>query len=263
MVRTALWIAAARAAESSRVDRLFNDPWAAELAGEVGRKMLAASPPNPFLPVRTRYFDDRVAELCSTGGQLVLLGAGMDTRAYRLDLPRGLRVYEIDHPEAFVEKESVLSGAHLQLERYVVGADLSGAWQRELLGSGFRPERHTVWLAEGLFFYLEQSQVQHLLAGAAELSGPGSVFLADMFGSGLLTLPSMQDFVLKKKQAGLPLPFCTDDPHQLFAAQGWPTVEVAEPGSAEVNFGRMRALPSESLVQSSSTSRSYLVSGVR
>ncbi len=60
---TAKWIAASRARETERPDRLFSDPYAATLAGEVGKEMMARSEhvtgkENQFLPVRTRYFDD-------------------------------------------------------------------------------------------------------------------------------------------------------------------------------------------------------------
>src|SRR6266699_6751320 len=91
---TAYWIAAARARETARPDRLFEDPYAAALAGDRGRRMLerAEAPtgrPNPFLPIRTRHFDDvLVAEAGrDRPGQVVLLGAGLDTRGFRLPLP--------------------------------------------------------------------------------------------------------------------------------------------------------------------------------
>jgi O-methyltransferase involved in polyketide biosynthesis len=62
VTRTALWIAAARARESARPDRLFNDPWSAALAGTDGRDRLVASEQacgreHLFLPVRTRFDD--------------------------------------------------------------------------------------------------------------------------------------------------------------------------------------------------------------
>jgi O-methyltransferase involved in polyketide biosynthesis len=68
---TTAWIAAARARESARTDRLFDDPWAGLLAGDGGRIRLAAGEraggENTFLPVRTRYFDD--VPVAASGGR--------------------------------------------------------------------------------------------------------------------------------------------------------------------------------------------------
>lgn len=224
--------------------------------------MLAAAPPNPYLPVRTRYFDDRILELCSIGGQLVLLGAGMDTRAYRLTMPEGVRVFEIDHAEAFAAKEELLRDVALPVERRTVAADFTESWVSELLSVGFRPGQQTVWLAEGLFFYLQEPVVRLLLREAARLSDTGSVFLADLFGTGLLTLPSMRELVASRRQTGAALPFCWDEPAQLFAEEGWAETSIAEPGSEEANFGRMHSLPTSRSVGNPSTSHSYLACGV-
>ena len=86
---TAHWIAAARARESERADRLFDDPHAAVLAGRRGRAALVASEgatggENEFLPIRTRFFDDVLRTAVDRLEQVVLLGAGLDTRAFRL-----------------------------------------------------------------------------------------------------------------------------------------------------------------------------------
>ena len=74
--------AASRWIESNRADALFVEPQAYKLAGSEGR----AQPMGDWIMVpRTRYGDDLIEELGKTGAsQLVLLGAGMDTRAFRL-----------------------------------------------------------------------------------------------------------------------------------------------------------------------------------
>src|SRR5262245_51482019 len=92
---TAHWIAAARARETARPDRLFADPYADRLAGTLGYRILADSErqsgrENNFIPVRVRWFDDTITRLTAPGVQVVLLGAGLDTRPYRLDLPADL-----------------------------------------------------------------------------------------------------------------------------------------------------------------------------
>lgn len=121
-VSTGRWIAAARAFETARPDRLFNDPWADVLAGDVGRATLDAADYNPFLPVRTRYIDHRIIDAARKNSQIVLLGAGLDTRAFRLPLPAGCTVFEVDFEEAFTKKEELLRTVPAACERRSVGS---------------------------------------------------------------------------------------------------------------------------------------------
>jgi methyltransferase (TIGR00027 family) len=83
--------AAARARESARADRLFEDRWAAELAGEEGFSLLEGNDASlsgqapPAFVVRHRFFDDFLTRQASRGiRQVVLIAAGLDTRAFRL-----------------------------------------------------------------------------------------------------------------------------------------------------------------------------------
>ena len=77
---TAYWTAAVRARESRRADRLFNDPWATALAGDLGETWLAQHSEEATLPlvVRTRYFDDFLLRVSSQEGvrNVVILAAG-------------------------------------------------------------------------------------------------------------------------------------------------------------------------------------------
>ena len=94
LATTSRWMAAARARESERADRLFDDPLAAALAGPEGfawlEQMEAAAGsdgPGLYPVIRTRFFDDFVLDACRRLGvrQVVLAAAGLDTRAFRLD----------------------------------------------------------------------------------------------------------------------------------------------------------------------------------
>src|ERR687897_2939765 len=93
---TSRWMAAARARESERADRLFDDPLAATLAGPEGFTWLErleaaaqADGPGLYPVIRTRFFDDFLLDSCRILGvrQVVLAAAGLDTRAFRLDWP--------------------------------------------------------------------------------------------------------------------------------------------------------------------------------
>ena len=106
----------------------------------------------------------------------MLLGAGLDTRAFRLGWPAGVRLFELDLPEMLEFKEHVLAGeaATPRCARAVVPVDLQTGWTTELLAAGFRASAPTAWLAEGLMIYLSHEEAEGLLTTIGELSAPGS-----------------------------------------------------------------------------------------
>ncbi len=264
---TALWIAAARARESARPDALFVDPWAAELAGPEGRDRLAASErasgqENPFLPVRTRFFDDLLTA-ATWAEQVVLLGAGMDTRAYRLDLRADTVVFEVDDPTIFAAKDLVLGAVAPRCERCEVHADLADEWRSTLVEAGFSPARPTLWLAEGLLFYLTPEAVGRLLSTAAQACRARALFAADIFGTGLLRLPGMRPLVEHRLASQRALPFCTDEPGELLGAHGWRAEALVRLGQPEANFGRLPAVPADGGRTTDATMQTWLAIGVR
>lgn len=144
-------------------------------------------------------------------------------------------------------------------QRTVVAADLSGVWGPPLLDAGFEVGCRTAWLAEGLFFYLTGAAVQSVLAESRRLADDGSLVAADVFGSGLLTLPALQPALAARTQRGLPPPFATDDPIALFNAAGWPSVELAFPGQPATTYGRSLDYGRDRPFAPDPTMRSYLV----
>ncbi len=246
---TAFWIAAVRARETERSDRLFADPYARDLAGQRGAAVMAASEraarrENAFIPVRVRWFDDLIVSAAPRARQVVLLGAGLDSRAFRLDLPAGLDWYEIDSHEVFAAKNNVLAGCVPRCRRHTVVGDVAGDWSSALLGAGFDPGARTLWVAEGLFFYLTEPAIAGLLREAARRCGPGSLFAADVTGTAGLGSPVMQPYREWCERNGVPSPFGTDDPRALFAAGGWQSEHIAAPGAPDANYGRLPPLPS-------------------
>jgi methyltransferase (TIGR00027 family) len=110
---TALWVAAYRARESSRPDALFRDPLAARLAGDRGEELAHEVDGSASFAwsiiVRTCVLDDLLREAIAAGADTVVnLGAGMDTRPYRMDLPQALRWVEVDAPKIIELKEQRL-----------------------------------------------------------------------------------------------------------------------------------------------------------
>jgi methyltransferase (TIGR00027 family) len=245
---TALMVAAARAREHERPDRLFSDPYAAALVGEQGAGLLAEverasgdTHGNPYLSIRVRFFDDLLLEaVSSTGvGQVVLLAAGMDTRAFRLPWPAGTEVYELDRPEVLASKDAILQGmgAVARCTRHRLDVDLTRPWTQALAAAGF--DRHTpsVWLAEGLLQYLDDAAVRHVLSQATQLAAPGSVWGASLVSAAFLTHPATRSFREVFARLGAPLRWGTDEPEALLAQYGWQAT-LTIPGADGANFGR-------------------------
>jgi methyltransferase (TIGR00027 family) len=253
VARTAVFVAAVRAREQERPDHLFQDELSSVLAGPEGIAWLAASETNPasnyhrdsfpFIEVRTRFFDDWALEAVMDGGvrQFVILGAGMDTRAFRLSWPPGLRLWEIDTPELFAIKEARLqsAGAKATCERFVVEADLaSSSWPGSLIDQGLKRTEPTVWVAEGLFQYLAASDVNRILEGAASLSPRASRFGAEIISEEYLRRPSKRSTLEARKDRGTPWVFGTNHPGALFGAHGWSLQGSVSAIEEAVSLGR-------------------------
>lgn len=235
---TSLWVAAWRADESERPDALFHDSYARTLAGPKGFELLEAARnlaliEVPFVPVRTIFFDQRIVR----GSQVVILGAGMDARTFRLQWRTGARVFEVDLPEVLALKEQRLGRVAPRCIRIPVPANLTGDWVVALEGGGFRPELPSVWLLEGLLLYLDESLIISLLAQIDALSAAGSTLLADVIGWTMLWMPQLQplhDFV---RELGAPWKFGTDEPEELLEPLGW-EVTAYDLGAVAAEVGR-------------------------
>jgi methyltransferase (TIGR00027 family) len=222
VANTGLLVAAIRAEESKRPDRLFDDPFADALAGEAGRAMLglyrdsATSGTVPIIEVRTRWYDEAIARAIASGmRQFVILAAGMDARAYRLTWPDSTRVFEVDREEVIAEKARVLGDAIPKCERVAIGGNLADDWTRELLSRGFKRTAPTMWLVEGLLQYLEAPAVERIFERIDALSVPKSIAHFDVLGKSLLESPVMAPTLEKMREIGAPWQFGTDDPASL------------------------------------------------
>ena len=264
---TALWTAAARARESARSDRLFNDPFAALLAGPTGFELLerfhtSYSPAggNPFLPVRTRWFDDYLARCMSFGvRQVIALGVGLDTRSFRLDLPDGTVMYEIDQADVQNYKRDRLAGADAvaRCDRRPIDTDLAGDWVSALLAAGYDPAEPSAWFGEGLLYYLPEQIARTVLKRVAELSAPGSRIAVDLIGPGIFRFPYTKPFLRELETAGSPWLFGTDDPSAFVSSCGWRVELATEPGGPGADFGRWPTAAAPANVPN--LPRSYLV----
>lgn len=193
---TALGVAMIRARESDRQDRLYGDPYASVFAEAARDAFLGPEAPpeaatqwaqverlvDQFYEGRTlavRAVDDRVRAWVDAGGkQLVMLGAGLDTRAYRMGLPADLRWFELDLPEMFRFKEPVLKSVDAvpTCGRRVVAVDLRTQWETALLAAGYDPDQPTAWVDEGVIPYLSHEEAVEAATTITRLSALGSEF---------------------------------------------------------------------------------------
>ena len=236
---TGVLVAAIRAQESTRPDRLFTDPFAAGLAGSRGRDMLAqmvataGEQSTTQIIVRTRFWDEALLRVAPTVGQVVILAAGLDARAYRLRWPAGTTVFEVDQPHVIAAKDALLDGEAPTSRRVAVGVDLADDWPPVVQAAGLDAGAPAVWLIEGLLQYLDPAAVHTLFARVDALSAPGSVLLYDVVGRALLQAPFMAGLRQSMADQGSPWLFATDAPSELAEAHGWSAVvtDVAEPGN--------------------------------
>jgi methyltransferase (TIGR00027 family) len=243
LASTARWAASVRAMESAREDRLFDDPWAAALAGAEGAAWIEQRSPDSVAPMtlRTRFFDDFLQRTAAEHAvrQVVLVAAGLDTRAYRLHWPAGTRLFELDQPPVLDYKEQVLrsAGAQPACERHAIRVDLTGPWREALVEAGFDAQQPSVWLLEGFLFYLPNEQVRQLLDEVTSLAAPGSWLGFDVINSSMLTFPWARSWVEMQAQAGAPWIGTMDDPVVFLAARGWQAT-LSQAGAEDANYGR-------------------------
>lgn len=203
---TAVMVAAARAAETRSDAPLIRDPFAQLLVERAGagawsviasddaRRQLAELDPEAdrimqyavdYQAVRTRFFDG-FFERASRAGitQVVILAAGLDSRAYRLDWPAGTTVYEIDQPLVLQYKRQTLDEHDVRSAclRREVAVDLRQDWPVALQREGFDVTAPTAWLAEGLLMYLPTEAQDRLFELIVDQSAPGSRIAVEAVG---------------------------------------------------------------------------------
>jgi methyltransferase (TIGR00027 family) len=198
--QTAAMVAAERAIANAGLTQVpgFRDPYAAAmlppgwaLAYRLFTRWAARAPADglakvieqfDIIPLRVAKVDAELGAAIEGGcRQLVLLGAGLDTRAYRMPSLAGIPVYEVDHPATQAYKQRKAS-ALTPLARSVtfVPVDFETASLVDCLArTGFRVDEPTVWVWEGVIMYLTDEAVRSTLDGVARCSAPGSILVAN------------------------------------------------------------------------------------
>ncbi|WP_156297353.1 class I SAM-dependent methyltransferase [Mycobacterium paragordonae] len=197
--------------------------------------------------VQTRFFDDFFTNAGETGiEQAVIVAAGLDTRAYRLDWPSGTTVFEVDLPKVLEFKSRVLDdlGARPAARRVEVAADLRGDWTAELTRAGLDPKVPTAWSVEGLLPYLTGDAQEALFARIHEHSAPDSRIATGALGS---RLDHDQLAELERAHPGVDMSGHVDfsaltyenpaDPAQWFEEHGWSVEPVRNTLTLQAGYG--------------------------
>jgi len=166
--------------------RVFADPLAVRILGADAEAAVRDAEHNPsrrrlrlFIAVRTRIAEDALTAAVTRGvRQLVVLGAGLDTYAYRADLGERLHVFEVDHPATQAWKRQRLAEAAIPVPRTLTFAPVD--FERETLAdglaaAGFDPAQQTFFTWLGVVPYLTEQAVFSTLGFIANLPGGAHV----------------------------------------------------------------------------------------
>jgi methyltransferase (TIGR00027 family) len=185
--RTA-WAAAAHRAAHQVLEQghFFIDPLALRILGSDAEKVVrdaelkpSGRPMRIFIAVRTRFAEDALAAAVERGTrQLVVLGAGLDTFAYRSPFGETLRIFEVDHPDTQAWKRQRLADAGIPVPRWLTFAPVD--FERKTLtagltAAGFDPLQQTFFTWLGVVPYLTAEATWSTLGFIAGLSGGAHV----------------------------------------------------------------------------------------
>lgn len=224
---TSEWMAAIRRREHLRPDAYLDDPYAEDLitdpvaAAEQLSTLDRLSGPSGSVIVRGRLGNEVLKHAVAAGvRQAVTLGAGSDTRPWRLKLPQDLRFFEVDLPGQLDAKVKLL-GPPPSGERITAAADLRDDWMSALRRAGFDPRRPAVWVMEGLLHYLDRAQAGKLLGNLTAASAPGSWLTGDVPHRAFLSDPMHVEFLEWMAERGSPFIGTFTDPRPWLSAAGW------------------------------------------
>ncbi len=171
---TALMVAACRALETESEDGFVHDPFAARLAGERGMAILRTLPQPEMirfgLGVRCRFLDELLLDALAQVATVLSVGCGLDTRPWRLELPRDLRWIEIDFPEVLDYKDKHMAGEVPRCRRERLSVDLNDREQRRAMYQA-AGRAAALMITEGVLMYLPAGTVDAMAGEAWRESG--------------------------------------------------------------------------------------------
>ncbi|ESQ84272.1 hypothetical protein AEAC466_07890 [Asticcacaulis sp. AC466] len=243
---TAFWVAYYRWLETQRPDALFHDPLAGKLVGDRGKALAGVMGIERAMAwsmsLRTYIIDNYILDAVAKGVvRIVNLGAGLDTRPYRLDLRPDIDWVEVDFAHMIDYKNDALSAdtPRCKLER--IACDLSqGDARRQLLDALDQRGGQTLVLTEGVIPYLTNADVADL---ANDLCQRDSIvyWITDYFSPFFHTM-SARGSVKRQLAKNSPFRFNVgDQPNdwvRFFADTGWEVADMRYIGEEGLKLGR-------------------------
>lgn len=243
---TALWIAAYRAQESERKDAFFKDPYASLLVGEEGIKIATYTQGSRYtswsVVIRTVIIDRFIKKILNEGIDTVInLGAGLDTRPYRLDLPAQLNWIEVDFPRIVELKEERLKNIlpNCQLQRLAL--DLSNnETRKDFLANINEKSKKVLILTEGVVPYLTNDEAKDL---ALDLHSNSNFhyWITEYYS------PEILEFLRTpkrlKQMENSPFQFYPEDWFGFYNEHGWEIIETQYFGIESEKLGRTPPTP--------------------
>lgn len=244
---TSLWVAHYRAAETARPDALFKDPYAAKLAGEKGERialdMKAMGKYVEWSVVsRTLMIDEFILQLIAEGVDTVVnLGAGLDSRPYRMTLPASLHWIEVDYPSIIRHKTDVLKNEQPSCRLTRVALDLSDdEKRREFLAKTDAEAKKILVITEGVVPYLTPAQVG-TLADDLRARPHFQYWIVEYFDARVYKY--LKSSIRTKKMKNAPFQFYPSDWLGFFESHGWVKKSILYSLDIVKRTGRMPPMP--------------------
>jgi methyltransferase (TIGR00027 family) len=222
---TAFWIAGFRAQETERKDAVFKDTLAKKLSGEKGLQMVAETPHSAAMAfamvARTVAIDRHILSAVSQGIDAVInLGAGLDTRPYRLNLPTQLKWIEVDFTGLVNYKNEKLATDNPVCQLKRIAANLSDDTERRHLLSKLGSEvKKALVITEGVIGYLTNDQAAKLSKDIFSI--PSFAFWVQDYAQGKMKNHRRSKDMVKKMVKHTPIQFRSADPISFFGEHGW------------------------------------------
>jgi methyltransferase (TIGR00027 family) len=150
--------------------------------------------------LRTAAIDDELGRALARGArQLVVLGAGLDSRAYRMNVLDGVRVFEVDHPATQADKTRRLRGRKPRAAdvKFLAVDFERDSLEVELARGGHDETAPTAWIWEGVTPYLAKSAIESTLAVASSRSAPSSTMIATYLTPEMVSVPHVPRALLR------------------------------------------------------------------
>ena len=244
---TAFWVTHFRAVENARPNPMFQDPFAKTLAGDRGKAIAESMPKTSrytewSVLARTVVIDRFIMRAIEEGIDAIInLGAGLDTRPYRMNLPPTLQWIEADYPNIIEYKQQVLAAENPRCQLSRVAVDLADTDARNAFFNHAAADANRVLiLTEGVIPYLSPDEVA-TLAGDLLAQERFCYWVTEYLHSSMYRY--LQEAARGDAMKNAPFKFFPQEWYAFFAGQGWVEKETRYFGEIAREFKRKVPMP--------------------